>query len=92
MYLRGFGRGNGTCAIGAGCSTFECAGAGTGAGATTQPGANRIDLDAMTAIATPLGHKGFPDDIAQGVLYLASEEARYVTGSELVIDGGFAAR
>jgi NAD(P)-dependent dehydrogenase (short-subunit alcohol dehydrogenase family) len=71
---------------------WDSIGAGTGAVATTQPGANRIDLDAMTAIATPLGHKGFPDDIAQGVLYLASEEARYVTGSELVIDGGFVAR
>ena len=37
---------------------------------------------------TPLGRIGTPDDIAYGVLYLASEEASFVTGSELVIDGG----
>lgn len=55
-------------------------------------GANRIDLDAVTAIATPLGVKGYPKDIADGVLFLASDEARYVTGSELVIDGGMTAR
>jgi NAD(P)-dependent dehydrogenase (short-subunit alcohol dehydrogenase family) len=55
-------------------------------------GANRIDLDAMTAIATPIGVKGFPEDIALGVLYLASDDSRYVTGSELVIDGGMTAR
>jgi NAD(P)-dependent dehydrogenase (short-subunit alcohol dehydrogenase family) len=40
----------------------------------------------------PIGHVGEPDDIAHGVLYLASEEARFVTGSELVIDGGYTAR
>jgi NAD(P)-dependent dehydrogenase (short-subunit alcohol dehydrogenase family) len=63
-----------------------------GAGQTGEAGANRLDLDAMTAVATPLGVKGFPEDIAQGVLYLASDESRYVTGSELVIDGGMTAR
>jgi NAD(P)-dependent dehydrogenase (short-subunit alcohol dehydrogenase family) len=60
--------------------------------AGTPGGANYIDLDAITAIATPLGVKGFPADIAQGVLYLASDDSRYVTGAELVIDGGFSAR
>ena len=40
----------------------------------------------------PLGHMGEPDDIAWGVVYLASEESRFVTGSELVIDGGYSAR
>jgi len=57
-----------------------------------EPGANRLDLDAITALATPLGVKGYPEDIAEGVLYLASEESRYVTGTELVIDGGMFAR
>ena len=53
------------------------------------PGANaRIDLDAVTANAVPLGVKGLPRDIANGVLWLASDESRYVTGAELVIDGG----
>jgi NAD(P)-dependent dehydrogenase (short-subunit alcohol dehydrogenase family) len=40
----------------------------------------------------PLGHIGEPDDVAWGCVYLASPEAKFVTGSELVIDGGFTAR
>lgn len=40
----------------------------------------------------PLGHIGEPDDIAYGVLYLASDESKFVTGAELVIDGGYTAR
>src|SRR6185295_16298748 len=36
----------------------------------------------------PMGRIGTPEDVAYGVLYLASDEASYVTGSELVIDGG----
>jgi NAD(P)-dependent dehydrogenase (short-subunit alcohol dehydrogenase family) len=41
--------------------------------------------------ATPLGRFGKPSDIAYGCLYLASDEAAWVTGSELVIDGGMTA-
>jgi NAD(P)-dependent dehydrogenase (short-subunit alcohol dehydrogenase family) len=40
----------------------------------------------------PLGRMGEPDDIAYGVVYLASDESKFVTGSELVIDGGYTAR
>ncbi|HVA73324.1 MAG TPA: glucose 1-dehydrogenase [Acidimicrobiales bacterium] len=40
----------------------------------------------------PLGHVGQPEDIAYGILYLASDESKFVTGSELVIDGGYTAR
>jgi NAD(P)-dependent dehydrogenase (short-subunit alcohol dehydrogenase family) len=40
----------------------------------------------------PLGHMGEPDDIAWGVVYLASDESKFVTGAELVIDGGYTAR
>lgn len=40
----------------------------------------------------PLGHIGEPDDIAYGILYLASDESKFVTGSELVIDGGYTAQ
>ncbi|MFN0000589.1 MAG: glucose 1-dehydrogenase [Burkholderiaceae bacterium] len=40
----------------------------------------------------PVGHLGQPDDIAYGVLYLASDESRFMTGAELVIDGGYTAR
>ena len=48
----------------------------------------RKALDAMH----PVGHVGEPDDIAYGVLYLASDEAKFVTGSQLVIDGGYTAQ
>lgn len=40
----------------------------------------------------PLGHVGRPEDIAYGVIYLASDESSFVTGSELVIDGGSTAQ
>jgi NAD(P)-dependent dehydrogenase (short-subunit alcohol dehydrogenase family) len=40
----------------------------------------------------PIGYLGEPDDIAYGVLYLASDESKFVTGSEFVIDGGYLAR
>lgn len=40
----------------------------------------------------PLGHVGEPIDIAYGMLYLASDESKLMTGSELVIDGGYTAR
>jgi 3alpha(or 20beta)-hydroxysteroid dehydrogenase/cyclopentanol dehydrogenase len=41
---------------------------------------------------TPLGRDGKPEEVAYGVLYLASDESSFVTGAELVIDGGFTAR
>ena len=50
------------------------------------------DLRQMVADLHPVGHMGEPDDIAYGVLYLASDKAKFVTGSELVIDGGYTAR
>lgn len=50
--------------------------------------ATRAALEA----AHPVGHLGEPDDIAYGVLYLASDESKFVTGSELVIDGGYTAQ
>ena len=40
----------------------------------------------------PLGRYGESEDVAYGVLYLASDESSFVTGSELVIDGGWTAQ
>jgi NAD(P)-dependent dehydrogenase (short-subunit alcohol dehydrogenase family) len=39
----------------------------------------------------PIGEAGRPEDIANGILFLASDEARHITGAELVIDGGMTA-
>ena len=44
----------------------------------------------MIAASIPMGHMGEPLDIAYGSLYLASDEAKYVSGTELVIDGAWA--
>jgi NAD(P)-dependent dehydrogenase (short-subunit alcohol dehydrogenase family) len=52
------------------------------------PDAARHAVDAKH----PLGHMGEADDIAWGIVYLASDESRFVTGSELVIDGGYTAQ
>jgi NAD(P)-dependent dehydrogenase (short-subunit alcohol dehydrogenase family) len=46
----------------------------------------------LTVSRIPLGRYGQPEDVAYGVLYLASDESAYVTGSELVIDGGWTAQ
>jgi NAD(P)-dependent dehydrogenase (short-subunit alcohol dehydrogenase family) len=56
-------------------------------GATDMPAA-RATVDALH----PLGHMGEPDDIAWAVVYLASEESKFVTGAEFVVDGGYTAR
>lgn len=40
----------------------------------------------------PVGHVGKPEDIAYGILFLASDESKFMTGSELVIDGGYTAQ
>jgi NAD(P)-dependent dehydrogenase (short-subunit alcohol dehydrogenase family) len=48
------------------------------------------DPQALSARVVPLGVPGAAEDIANGVLYLASEDSRYVTGAELVIAGGLA--
>ena len=41
-----------------------------------------------TATALPLGRIGEPDDIARAVVWLASDEAEWVTGADLLVDGG----
>ncbi len=50
---------------------------------------NTTDIMAQLLDQHPIGFLGEPEDIAKGVLYLASDDSRFMTGSELVIDGGF---
>ena len=47
--------------------------------------------DAKLGRQIPLGHIGEPDDIANAVLYLASDESKFMTGAELKLDGGISA-
>ncbi len=48
-------------------------------------------LDEIAAQIIPMGYRGEPDDIAYALVYLASDEAKYVTGAHLVVDGGWTA-
>lgn len=50
------------------------------------------EVTAAVAETQPLGHFGRPVDIANGVLFLASDESAFMTGAELVIDGAWTAR
>ena len=50
------------------------------------------EAQAESIARIPIGRTGVPDDVAYGVLYLASDESSFVTGSELVIDGGYIAQ
>ena len=55
--------------------------------ASSETGAQRMK---MISSAVPLGRLGTPDEIAKAVVFLASDDASYVTGAELFVDGGFA--
>ena len=48
----------------------------------------RLKLERRLSQYVPLGRLGEAEDVAQAVLYLASDAARNVTGTEIVIDGG----
>lgn len=50
-----------------------------------------IDPHDRVKAIVPTGKMGLPDDIAEGVLFLASDASRYMTGAEIVIDGGMMA-
>ena len=50
------------------------------------------DIHRAILESTPMGRLGRPDEVAAGVAYLASDDATFVTGTELYIDGGYMAR
>ncbi len=62
--------------------------------ATPRNAERRADpaLYALMVSRIPIGRYGRPEEIAKGALYLASDDAAFVTGSELVIDGGWTAQ
>ncbi len=55
------------------------------------PDGQPLDVGAMATMAVPTGELGKPTDIANGVLFLASDDSSYMTGTELVIDAGLSA-
>jgi 3(or 17)beta-hydroxysteroid dehydrogenase len=54
---------------------------------------NDVEAERRTALsAHPIGRLGQPDDIARGIVFLASDDAAFMTGAGLVVDGGLTAQ
>jgi NAD(P)-dependent dehydrogenase (short-subunit alcohol dehydrogenase family) len=58
----------------------------------TRPGFDDLERQEFMLSRIPMGRIGDPYEIAKGIVYLASDESSYMTGSELVIDGGMTAQ
>jgi NAD(P)-dependent dehydrogenase (short-subunit alcohol dehydrogenase family) len=56
-------------------------------------GSNDVDAARQIALSThPIGRLGMPEDIAKGIVFLASDDAGFMTGAGLVVDGGLTAQ
>jgi NAD(P)-dependent dehydrogenase (short-subunit alcohol dehydrogenase family) len=64
-------------------------------GAIETPGASSTNMDAKATEAMlapiPMKRKGNPEEVSNAVLFLASEESSYMTGSVMIVDGGWTA-
>lgn len=60
-------------------------------GISTLSGAGENEARATAAAVHPLGHMGQPQNIADAIVFLASDKAAFMTGSEMVVDGGVTA-
>jgi len=58
-------------------------------GLMASSGASQRDVEVISG-SVPLGRLGTPHEIAKAVVFLASDDASYITGTELFVDGGFA--
>ena len=53
-------------------------------------GGDRAQADAVSSIVQPLGRAGTPEEVARAVIFVCSEDASFITGEDLAVDGGFA--
>ncbi len=58
----------------------------------TRPMLENPDFQNMVVSSIPLGHLGTPEDVAHAVAFLASSKANLITGTSLLVDGGWTAR
>ena len=62
------------------------------AGLIEQTGLSDNEATAQLAELHPLGRLGLPEEVANVAVYLASNESSFITGAEIVVDGGFTAQ